>query len=42
MFECNFCGTSFGTNVIELALHIGRIHDSPRSNQTTNYISLKK
>jgi len=30
VFKCNFCGISFGNNVIKLALHIGRIHDSPR------------
>ena len=30
-FKCKFCGKDFGTNVIELALHIGEIHDSPRN-----------
>ncbi len=30
-FECKFCGKDFGTNVIGLALHIGRVHDKPRN-----------
>ena len=30
-FECEFCGKDFGTDVMDLALHIGRIHDMPRS-----------
>ena len=30
-FECQFCGEEFGKNVVNLALHIGKIHDSPRS-----------
>lgn len=29
-FHCEFCGEDFGTDVVELALHIGNVHDSPR------------
>ncbi len=29
-FECEFCGKDFGAEVVELALHIGRMHDRPR------------
>ena len=31
-FKCNFCGKDFGMNVIELALHIAKVHDQKRSN----------
>ncbi|MGI9565538.1 MAG: hypothetical protein ACR2LL_00810 [Nitrosopumilus sp.] len=31
-FECKFCGMDFGSDVIKLASHIGRVHDSPRGN----------
>ena len=30
-FECQFCGEEFDKNVVDLALHIGKIHDSPRN-----------
>ena len=30
-FEYQFCGEEFGKNVVDLALHIGKIHDSPRN-----------
>jgi len=30
-FECKFCGKDFDTDVVELALHIGRVHDIPRN-----------
>lgn len=30
-FECTYCGLEFGSEVIELALHIGKVHDPPRS-----------
>lgn len=30
-FECVYCGLEFGSEVIELALHIGKVHDPPRS-----------
>jgi len=30
-FECKFCGKDFDTDVVELALHIGRVHDKPRN-----------
>jgi len=26
-----FCGKEYGTDVVELALHIGRVHDQPRN-----------
>ena len=29
-FQCKFCGEDFGDDVVELAVHIGRVHDSPR------------
>ncbi len=29
-FQCKFCGKDYGSDVIELALHIGRVHDNPR------------
>ncbi len=29
-FECRYCGKEYGDNVIELALHIGRVHDIAR------------
>ena len=41
VFECNFCGISFGTDVIKLALHIRKIHDVPRV-QNKNSVTLKK
>lgn len=31
VFECNFCGVNFGTDVIELALHIRKVHDRARN-----------
>jgi len=31
IFHCKFCGAEFGSNVIELALHIGRTHDETRN-----------
>ncbi|MDH3658173.1 MAG: hypothetical protein OEM77_08580 [Nitrosopumilus sp.] len=33
-FDCRFCGKDFGSDVVELALHIGKIHDSPRKRYT--------
>jgi len=30
-FQCKLCGKNYGSDVIELALHIGRIHDKPRN-----------
>jgi len=30
-FKCKFCGKDYGTDVIELALHIGKVHDNPRN-----------
>ena len=30
-FECKFCGKNYGMDVIELAVHIGRVHDKPRN-----------
>ncbi len=29
-FDCPFCGKDFGSEVIDLARHIGEIHDPPR------------
>jgi len=29
-----FCGEEYGTDVVELALHIGRVHDQPRNLHT--------
>ena len=29
-FQCAYCGLDFGSDVIELALHIGKVHDPPR------------
>jgi hypothetical protein len=26
-----FCGKDYGIDVVELALHIGRVHDKPRN-----------
>ncbi len=26
-FECKFCGKDFGLDVVELALHIGKVHE---------------
>ena len=30
-FECPFCGEDFGSEVIDLAKHIGKEHDPSRS-----------
>ena len=30
-FECQFCGKEYGSDVVELALHIGRVHDKVRN-----------
>ncbi len=30
-FQCMFCGKEYDENVIELAIHIGKIHDKPRN-----------
>lgn len=30
-FQCPICGDDFGTEVIELAKHIGEVHDPSRS-----------
>ncbi len=30
-FQCKFCGKNYGSDVIELALHIGKVHDKPRN-----------
>lgn len=30
-FACRFCGKYYGEDPIELALHIGRVHDQPRN-----------
>jgi len=27
-FHCKFCGEDFGNSVVNLAIHIGRIHDN--------------
>lgn len=29
-FHCKYCGEDFGTGVVELALHIGKVHDISR------------
>ena len=29
-FACPFCGRDFGSDVMGLAVHIGRMHDPPR------------
>ena len=31
VFECTFCGKAFGSDVVGLALHIGRTHDHTRT-----------
>ena len=31
-FKCKFCEMDFGDNVIELAIHIGRVHDDSKTN----------
>ncbi|MCE2498543.1 MAG: hypothetical protein J4F28_06085 [Nitrosopumilaceae archaeon] len=31
VFECTFCGKVFGSDVMGLALHIGRTHDHTRT-----------
>ena len=33
-FECKFCGKEYGTEVVKLALHIGRVHDKTRNLHT--------
>lgn len=30
-FECTYCSLLFDSKVIELTLHIGKVHDPPRS-----------
>ena len=30
-FQCMFCGKEYGEKVIELAIHIGKVHDKPRN-----------
>ena len=30
-FDCIYCGKEFGDDVIELAIHIGKVHDPVRS-----------
>ena len=30
-FQCMFCGKKYGEKVIELAIHIGKVHDKPRN-----------
>ncbi len=30
-FQCTFCGKEYGTDVVELAIHIGRVHDQQRN-----------
>ncbi len=30
-FQCMFCGKEYGENVIDLAIHIGKVHDKPRN-----------
>ncbi len=30
-FKCTFCGKEYGTDVVELAIHIGRVHDQQRN-----------
>ena len=32
-FRCKFCGMEFNDDVIALALHIGRIHDTTREKE---------
>ena len=41
-FDCKFCGMSFGDNVIELAVHIGKVHDTPRGIKKQNKKSKTK
>ena len=38
-FQCQFCGKDFGSDVVELALHIGKIHDKPRNAFTWEHIT---
>ena len=42
MFECRFCGKEFGKNVIDLAIHIGRIHDKSRNNTKSQNQEIEK
>ena len=30
-FQCPFCGKDFGSEVIDMAKHIGKLHDPSRS-----------
>jgi len=30
-FQCMFCGKEYGEKVIDLAIHIGKVHDKPRN-----------
>ncbi len=30
-FQCMFCGKEYGDKVIELAIHIGKVHDKQRN-----------
>ncbi len=30
-FQCMFCGKEYGEKVIELAIHIGKVHDKQRN-----------
>ncbi len=34
-FKCMFCDKEYGSDVVELALHIGRVHDQPRNLYTS-------
>ena len=35
-FECTYCGLEFGSDVVELAIHIRRVHDPPRGKDWVN------
>ncbi len=30
-FQCMFCGKEYGEKVIDLAIHIGKVHDKQRN-----------
>ena len=41
-FNCKFCGMNFEDNVIELAIHIGKVHDTSRGIRKQNKKSKPK